>query len=294
MTDVPKGLAPYISLGVELSQGTTDNWIGDCPLCSSEGKLSVEATTSKFRCWSCEAGGNASVFVELLWKALDDLTTDYTGWAEELQLEATTLMQWGAVWNHLISRWCMPGFNESGNVRNLYRYAAIKGGKRTFLGTSTLGQQMYGVNLYDAKKKHVMLTEGAKDAMRLWEHLGQCRWKEENLVRTASSGNLLADTNVIGLPGCTTFYPKWGNLLAGKQVTIMFDNDHDRPHPESGKTIESGALQGIKRLVRALTSSSTPPENIHYIRWGDVQDYYRKDLPHGYDIGDNIKVPRDV
>ena len=285
MVDVPDGIAPYLSLGVDLTKNR-DEWSGECPLCGDNGKFSVVESTSVFHCWSCEAKGNSTSFVEQLWAVLDEGTKSYTDLAAERKLQPDTLMQWGFVWNPMNSSWYCPGYNESGVVRNLYRYAATKDGKRRLMGTTGLSQQMYGINLYDSKKKHVMLTEGAWDAMLLWEHLGQCRWENERLVRTASSGNLLVDTSVIGLPGCTSWYPKWGKLLRGKVVTIMFDNDHERVHETTGKAIPSGALGGLRRIISSLAGTPNQPKEVHYVKWGDEQEYFTRELPHGYDITD--------
>jgi hypothetical protein len=171
----------------------------------------------------------------------------------------------------------------------MYRYAKTRDGKRRLQGTTGLSQQMYGVNLYDGSKEHVMIAEGAWDAMALWEHMATCRWNDDRLVSTASSQNLLAQTNILGLPGCTTFFPKWGKLLAGKIVTVMFDNDHERIHPSTGKVIASGALMGMHNLIDKVAGTANQPKEIHYLRWGDEQDYWTKDLPHGYDVTNALR-----
>ena len=190
------------------------------------------------------------------------------------------------------SCWYCPGFNESGIVRNMYRYARLSSsGKMGLMGTTGMGQQMYGVNLYDARKPHLILTEGVWDAMALWEVFRQCRWNDENgLVHTASNKqNLLATANIVGLPGCTTFLPKWGKLLAGKIVTFMFDNDLDRKHKETGKDLKSEALAGIRRVLDIVGGTNSQPKEVHYLKWGDERDYFSNDLPHGFDVRDSIQ-----
>jgi hypothetical protein len=284
---LPEGVETYDSLGIPLAPGR-ENWTGDCPLCDAEGKFSVKATTSQFRCWSCEKSGNASVFAEEFWAVLDAQTKDYGPLAAERGLEETTLMQWGFCWNPYNARWYCPGYNESKTIRSLYRYDKKPGSdKWGLMATKGLTQQMYGVHLYDRRKENVTLTEGVWDAMKIWEVFSRHKMDDGRPVRTASNrNNLLSETNVIGLPGCTTFFPKWAKLIAGKHVMILFDNDHERVHKNTGKTIQSSALLGIKRLIEVVSGGKNQPASISYLMWGETQDYYSADQQHGFDVSD--------
>ena len=46
------------------------------------------------------------------------------------------------------------------------------------------------------------------------------------------------------------------------------------------------AFTGVRRAIRMLTGSKTPPAGIQYLNWG--KDGFDPDLPHGYDVRDAL------
>src|SRR5574343_737865 len=244
--ETPEKLRPYTFHGLELRIGEKEAVAEECPFCGEEGKFGVSVDEGLFRCFKCDSRGNAYVFLAKLWDALDAATK--ADKYEELAadrglLTPDPLIHWGIVWNRRRREWAVPGRNLKYEVRPLYRYARVVR-KRLLLATPGVGHQMSGVNLFDRHKPVVYLCEGVWDAMALWELLGQVKRTKEGL---APSGNprasLLAEANVLSVPGSSVFAEPWKELFAGKDVALLYDNDHpkDKVPPAGRKVMEESA-----------------------------------------------------
>ena len=99
---------------------------------------------------------------------------------------------------------------------------------------------------------------------------------------------MLTEASVLGVPGCLSFAEEWCTLFAGKAVVIMYDNDHDRIHPTTGKTIPAAAFQGVKRVAATLHGCENPPEAISYLAWGGQENHFDRTKKHGYDVRDYL------
>ncbi len=162
----------------------------------------------------------------------------------------------------------VPGYNIEGELKQLYRYIPTAKGKK-LLATPTAKHQLFGISLYDVGKPITFICEGPWDAMVLWEALGEAKRE---------------DCNVLGVPGCSTFSKIWLPLFAGKTVNLMYDNDHPRKHPKTGKTVAPAALSGMRRVARMLMACSEPPSEVNFLRWGEKG--YDLNRPSGFDIRD--------
>jgi len=280
-------LDPYLCHGLDLTNGDGKEAIGECPFCGKSNKFSVNVDTGKYRCWSCatgtnKGGGNSLVFLERLWEAYDRSTEDYKSLAEKKGLDSATVMQWGACWSYLRNCWMVPGFNERGEVRQLYRYVKVKGGKRRLLSTKGIPHGLFGMNLYDPSRPVIMLCEGVWDAMALWQVLSHTKADRdfENFEETHNPENSLLNLiNVLAVPGCTTFKPQWAGVFSGKDLYLLFDNDYPLPNSTT-----PAVLKGLRRIVNMVGDG---PPNIGYLRWGD-KEYYDKGLPNGHDVRDAL------
>lgn len=317
---VPQSLKPYTWHGLDLTVNDTETQAtGDCPWCGKEGKFSVEIATGKWRCFSCNegsndngtaiSGGNSHTFLRLLW--------DYSSkqehvcieerlqlLADERRIALSTLRRWGVVNSSLIDDdFLVPGYGTKGNINQLYRYRRIfKDGrwKRVLWATPKHGvkdgsnQEVYhtlfGLNpaLYDTGKPTIYLCEGPWDAMALWQALRQLKWTNgpgSELVKTSNeSKSLLADTNVLAVPGCTTFKASWCEVFGGKKVVLLFDNDH--PRTINGRNVMGGGYAGMVSVARQLQSANQPPESINYLCWS--KNGFDPELPSGYDVRDML------
>ena len=293
----PKHLRPYLFHGLELSwSDDDDNAMGDCPFCETEGKFGVKLSNGQYNCFhGCT--GNVTTFLRWLWEKSDAKTNDYSELAESRGLLPETLMQWGVAKSILRPSWLVPGYNVKGEINQLYRYVRLHTGKYSLLATpkyvgedsEKIGHQLFGVNLFDKKKPETFICEGPWDAMSLWEMLRQTKQTDDGLRATANvEGSLLAEANVLGVPGCNVWVPRWGTLLDGKVVNFMFDNDHPR-ESATGKSLSPVSLLGTERAVGILNSATHPPVEINYLRWG--RQGYDVTLPNGYDIRDALVLP---
>jgi len=289
----PEKLRPFIFHGVDLSWSSGDNnAMADCPLCGREGRFGVKIETGEYNCFKCGETGNATVFLRWLWDTSTQATTteQYRQLATDRGLlMPDCLIHWGICVSAITGDWLVPGYNSKGNLCQLYRYLHTAKGAR-LLPTPTMGHQLHGGNLYNGKKPLVYICEGPWDAIALWEMLSMARYKEEDerLAPTANiSNSLLAQANVVAVPGCTTFAKAWLPLFAGKVVVLMYDNDHPRTHPSTGKTVAPAGYAAMQRVTRLLMSAHKPPQEINYLCWGE-DGGYDPNLPSGTDVRDML------
>lgn len=286
--DAPEALRPYTFHGVEFSKLSRDEAVGECPWCRKEDKFSVNVSTGKWRCFSCNVGteskksyrgGNAYTFLNMLWEAgsIDEAASKLL--AEDRKLKyRSTLPRWGVIQNPLTKGWLVPGYGADGKLTQLYRYLRAKDKEGRWcwklLPTPGLDETaerhgMFGVHLFDAKVSTVYVTEGPWDGMALDETLRK-------------AGEV---ANVVAVPGCGVFAPAWMPLFAGREVVFLFDNDHPRKHPDNGRVMPPAGHEGTRRAVGMLAEADDPPQSVKFLDWGDGADHDPK-LSDGHDVRD--------
>ena len=284
----PEKLRPYLFHGIDLTWKDGDTQaVGECPFCGKEGHFIVSIETGQWDCKVCGESGNHYVFLKKLWTKSFEETTDYLVLQESRGLESSsTLMSWGVARSITTGDWLVPGYGATGKLSQLYRYITFE--KRSLLMlTPTLGHRLHGVNLYDKNKSSVFLCEGPWDAMALWEMLSCAKGTHDGLRATANrKQSLLADRNVLAVPTCTVFEKSWLPLFSGKKVFLMFDNDHPRKHPKTGKLVKPGGWSGMERVTGMLSSAENPPASIGCVTWG--KEGFCPILPSGYDLKDKL------
>ena len=304
---------------------------GDCPFCGRENKFSVDIRTGKYRCFICGddgTTGNAYSFLRKFWTLCDKQTTDYESLRIDRKLQyAETFMQWGVVRSITTGNWLIPGYglktvgftpykrtssNSIGYLREypgddrlqqLYQRKQIKSkGKWRWqlLPTPKVaqskankgGHRLHGLDLYDKDKSTVYLCEGPWDGMALWEMLRQAKQTDNGLASTANpEASLLADANVLAVPGCNVFFASWLPLFTGKVVNLMFDNDHPRTHPKTKQKIAPAGLRAMERVGKFLMQAKPEklrPAEVNYLRWSGDEQGYNLDLPSGHDVRDAL------
>lgn len=281
VTETPAALRPFIFHGLQVEypnggeQGTAT-----CPFCNRERKFYISIADGRWSCKVCatgndKGGGNVYTFLRQLWEVsaragADDLRT----LAEDRSLlDVETLTKWGVVQSHLTGEWLVPGYAvEGGGLNQLYRYVpSMKDeGRHVLLTTPTLNHQLHGYQLFDKKRDAVWITEGPWDGMALWEVLQHSKDRE---------------SNVLAVPGCGTWNPKWGEALAGKWVTLLYDNDHPK-EDEQGRVIEPAGYVGMRRVAKLLLAQPIPPKGIRYLAWGGAAKDHDPELRAGFDLRD--------
>jgi hypothetical protein len=222
--------------------------------------------------------------VRKLLEESDKQTKDYADLAEDRSIEQETLMQWGICRSIVSGDWLVPGYGPSGAVMQAYRYARTMRGKR-MLPTPTIGHALHGVYQYDPECKVVYICEGPWDGLAMWEALSKVKETEDGLSLTASrEASLLSYCSVLAVPGASVFNEGWESLLSGKDVVVMFDNDHPRKS-QNGQAIPPTGYQATQRLVRVLRGSM-PSASIKYLSWG--KEGYDETLSSGTDVRDIV------
>ena len=286
--EIPKNLRPYKFHGIDARILSGDQAVATCPFCGKD-KFYIGLEEGLWSCKVCgsgtgKGGGNVFTFLRLLWEMSDKSTKpdDYRPLAVHRGLLLPeTLMRWGVVKSHLTGEWMIPGYGIGGNLLQLYK-AVPDGGKFKLLPTPTLSHQIHGVNLWDAKKSDVFVCEGPWDGMALWETL---RCSKGGMLTANESQSMLASCNVIAVPGCTTFPDEWAKLVAGKNVTLLFDSDHEKEI--NGKTVAPAGYAGMRRIATTLAAAEETPATVSIVRWGE--NGFDPELPTGHDVRDHLK-----
>jgi len=281
--ELPPSLKVFAFWGLDLTHDGIQAKC-DCPMCGKENKFSIEVETTKCRCWACGWTGNDRSFIRWLWEASDEATTDYESLALDRKLlYPETLLHWGAVESVTNGEWALPGYGTDGEIKTLYKYTYTNN-RKVLLPSPTLGLYLFGVHLYNKKKPRVYLCEGPWDAMALWEVLSFCKFDAEGKLRHTSSKEncLLADSNVLAVPGCLVYSEKWNSLFSGKEVILLYDNDHPKPDGRGG-TVEPPGYQGMRRTAKLLGNA---PKSIKFLKWGE--EGHDENLPSGYDLRDAL------
>jgi hypothetical protein len=291
--DLPETLKPYDAHGLRLGirSGRKDA-TADCIYCGREGKFNILIDKGTFRCAVCNEAGNQYSFIRKLHEESMKLSkeSDYTELlADRKLLHVKSLATWGVCKSILNGQWLVPAYGIEGSMNNLYQYV-FNGERKLLLPTTTMKHQLLGRNLFDASKPLVYLCEGLWDAMSLWEILGSAKSAEGDsthvqLMRTSNiNSSLLAESNVVGIPGAMVFDSSWCSLFADKTVIFMCQNDHPHLNEKTNKHTPPASYSGMARIAKMLLMYKTPPAGLLYLHWGD--NGYDLNSPTGYDIRD--------
>ncbi len=303
VSNVPPSLKPYRFHGLDLSWSPSSSQaVGECPFCQRERKFYVDLESGMWNCKVCGIGGNPIQFLRSLWEASVKATKDYETLKESRRfLHAGTLLAWGCAKSIINGEWLVPGFGYGSEAKldQLYRYTRLQGEEKfSLIPTTGSGHTLFGMQHFDSSRSTVYIAEGPWDAMALWELLKITKLSGKNAQKDqlyAETGNvdisLLAQVNVLAVPGANVFLKEWLPVLAGKKVILLFDSDHPKPHKQTGELMDPVGWAGMHRVSQMLLSSNTPPSEIHHVSWRVGQaplsaNGYDPKLANGYDVRD--------
>lgn len=277
-------MRPFAFHGVYLDPGAAGAAagyaVGDCPFCGREGKFSVEVATGLWRCFVCNTGtaaggGNAVIFARLVHSnAAGGDVGNRRAFLEAVAkdrklLFPETAAEWGAC-RASDGTLMIGGYGCDGRLDQVYR----RGSDGVLRPTPGLwaATKSHALHLppkdFDPARPNIVICEGPWDGMALWEV-----WD-----RT------VANTNIVAVPGCTTWRDEWTQLCRGKFVTLLFDSDH--PRTAGSKTSRAG-YDGMARVAKKLAGVAS---QVRYIRWG--AEGFDPDKPSGYDVRDFLTEDR--
>jgi hypothetical protein len=256
LTPEEKLLSPFVELGFVQTGSTGEEAYGNCPLCGKKGHFYVNTSTGQWACKSgkCQRRGNLITYLEA-WCEVQQETfeSDYDELSEDRELPVHALEEAGIFFDG--REWVLPEKNENGRIANLRRYRIGSRSKIKLRALKCQEALLYGIEeLADPKKENfdVWIVEGHWDRLALRE-----------LLREAKRRNII----VVAVPGADTFKQEWADLLIGRNVTVVYDND---VAGEKGKLRAWRMLRDLVNTFQALTWPVGLGEGY------DIRDFYRE------------------
>jgi hypothetical protein len=172
--------------------------------------------------------------------------------------------------------WLVPGFDVKGKIYQVYkRIHKIEKGEWVWRLLPTPGiwsdGKGHGLHLpaldFDPERPNIVVCEGPWDGMVLWE-----TWDK-------GDGH---NTNIIAIPGCTTWRDEWTELCRGKCVMLMYDSDHPRQFTPGGRESRAG-YDGMVRIAKRLSGIA---QSVRWLCWGS--DGYDPEKKSGWDVRDEL------
>lgn len=291
----PEHLAAYLYHGVRIAwKENEEQAIGDCPFCSKENRFYVAKSSGAYQCKVCGGGkdgvngGNIYTFLRILHEASVPTTIDIEleMVAEERKLKPATLKRWGLCQSIVDREWMLPAYGPKGAINNLYRWSKFKQGdgtpKRRLASTKGLKHYLFGTQFLTDVLKPTFLCEGPWDAMALDEATGSVRIQGDRFFRTSDYANSYRQqVDILAVPGCESFKDDFIPTFQGRDIQILFDNDHPKEHKVTKAIIQGGGIRGMKTVANKLKGTA---QSVSYIHWGD--EGYNPNLPNGYDLRD--------
>ena len=289
--DVPEKIKPYHFHGVRLDWHGKEDAIGDCPFCGREKKLRINVKTGLYRCLVCaegssKGGGNSYVFLRKLHEMSVPLEHNWDDLVKDRgYVTSNALKAWECSYSPLTDRFMAPAYGADGKLNQLYVMRTVEG-KGRLLPTPTHHHHLHGVNLH-GNKPNVIICEGLWDSLALYETMAVTKMTAEGTSYTTNvKESMLTEWDILGVPGCNVFNPSWIPLFHGKNVFILFHNDHPRLNEKTKQIIPPAGLEGARRATSMLFSGKKKPAGISYLRWGGSASYQDESLKSGYDVRD--------
>lgn len=290
----PDGLRTYFHFGLDLTYSGSSDAQGECPFCG-KSKLYVSQEKGLYDCKSCSERGNVFTFIRKLHADSIEGTphNELEMVAEERKVHVESLIEEGLVKSFIDGEWLLPTYAldkdfNPGAINNLYRWSMMpdkKGGyKRRLLSAPKpfFKAQMFGQQFWTPKKPRAFITEGRWDGIKLKEAFSAFGQNGNKLFRTEDVTKCLyASCNIVSVPGCETFMEHFIPQFRGKEVALLFDNDHPRLNKKTGKLQPPGSIEGMKRAAKMLKGVA---KSICWLRWGE--EGYDESLPDGHDVRD--------
>ena len=295
---VENKLRPFTFHKVELAVRGGEA-VGECPFCARPGKLGILAETGQWRCVVCGEAGNALTFLRTLWDRSDAATS-----VEQLRplaldrclLDPMTLTAWGVCRSLVDGAWLIPGYDQHGKLHQLYRRTPMKHKDGTWVKTllptpdvwpAGKGHGLHMASMgFDPNKPNILVAEGPWDGMAVWEVMRGCKPGDGGHLELTGSEvhSLLADWNVVAVPGCCSFAREWLAMFKGKRAVLTFDSDH--PNSTSGTC---AGFEGVKRAAKLLSGVA---KSVEYLKWGDGG--FDPDRKGGFDVRDFLTAEVEV
>lgn len=246
--------------GVPLESSGTQ-FVGDCPFCEYEGKFFVNEETGQWQCkhGKCGEAGNVYTFLHKRYLALLNTPNEkkLASLAANRGLDSDAVTAAGVVYDANNGRYLVPVYNRNHALVNLKAYSSSR---RKFYNTpAPIIAHLYGAQKLANAEDTVLICEGEWDAIAL-------EWCLEKIPKARRP-----KMTIVAVPGADAVTPKIFTdkvieLLEGKQVVLLFDND------EAGN-------RGAAKLAGLLSSNGVT--DLWTVNWPSS-------FPEKYDVSDHI------
>lgn len=230
------------------SEGEQSNM--DCPFCGKDQKFWF----NREGLWDCKAGnckksGNAFTFIRLLYESFDNITHT----AEIIKDSRGIPTEWtranGLKFNTLNNSILIPCF-KGDTLKALYKAVQRNGKWIIYASPKEGGVEHALMNWPETTHDIVWVVEGHWDKLAAEAIVGHTH-----------------QVTVVGVPGAGVWKAAWCEILEGKHVYFLYDND------SSGRT-------GYERVIlKEIAKSRYKPKSIQYLDWPTG-------TPEGYDLND--------
>ena len=263
MPDDNTMLKPFEFHGLEFNGSTKTQAKTDCPCCGATNKFYVALKDGRYHCKVCGVKGNKNTFLSVHHDALVKAATDED--AKRIRKLR------GNVFSTKLIKEKQLCFNETGEIlfpqknpegktlSNLRKWSPET--KKLY---NTPGcYSLYFAQWSDDPEVPVYMCEGEWDALALIQLMRRARYEKEVVI--------------VSVPGANGFKDSWVKRFAGRNISIVFDNDHNKKRRD--RTEFNPAQEGTDALVGKLNGVA---KSIRTVRW----KLFRDGLSDGFDIRD--------
>ena len=273
-------LRPFVFHGVDLDNDDKEAQ-GTCPFCLKESHLGIETLTGKWRCVRCDKSGNIYAFLRLLYEqALATCNTDLLApLSKDRGIKISSLRRFG-VTACPNGEYIVPAYNVKGVMANLYKIVNNGSGGWIVMSTPGCNQWPFGRISNPPNDGPLWLMEGLWDAAKHDEVLSSVCLRNGKYVLSPPSRSLRQQCDVLGIPGCKTFHPRFLELIKDRDCIMVFDSDH----PDQKRNGVVDGHEGMQKALEIMHEAGVYPSSLKCVQWG--KDGYDPDLDDGYDVRD--------
>jgi DNA-binding transcriptional ArsR family regulator len=273
-------LRPFVFHGVDLDNDDKEAQ-GTCPFCLKESHLGIETLTGKWRCVRCDKSGNIYAFLRLLYEqALATCNADLLApLSKDRGIKISSLRRFG-VTACPNGEYIVPAYNVKGVMANLYKIVNNGSGGWIVMSTPGCNQWPFGRISNPPNDGPLWLMEGLWDAAKHDEILSSVCLREGKYVLSPPNRSLRRQCDILGIPGCKTFHPRFLELIKDRDCIMVFDSDH----PDQKRNGVVDGHEGMQKALEIMHEAGVYPSSLKCVQWG--KDGYDPDLDDGYDVRD--------
>jgi len=225
----------------------------DCPFCLKENHFYFNPTNFMFDCKVCSKSGNAITFLRLWYETFDNLTKTSHALSEIRGIPVQYFQEAGIQYNQYNGTYILPTY-KNGKINNLYKISPENDpetGKEFLKSRCSPGMESTIFNWDQEWHPTIWVCEGWGDKLAA-----------EYITRDQA-------ISCIGVPGANIWDTKWLEILSGKNIVFLYDND------------DAGKIGFETVILKHIANSQNKPKSISYLEHIDKKK--------GYDVNDYLK-----